>query len=435
MLSYTDTLNYIFNLRGGEIDLRLERVRQALALFDHPEKRYQAFHIAGTNGKGSTAAMTHSILSAQGYRAALYISPHLVSFTERIRIKDQDISREEVIDLAALIRKRLAQNGASLTFFEFVTLMALVYFVEKEVDVAVVEVGLGGRLDATNVVRPAVSVITSIAMDHEAYLGNDLASIAGEKGGIIKEGVPVVVGAVPSEAEEVLRKLAAANKTACYFSGQDFSCTIKENGRFDYAGPEWQWEGLSVALHGRFQRHNASLALASLEIARASFPVTEEAVRVGLERVSWPGRLETVLERPRVILDGAHNVEGVKALTAELRTLSKGNGVRLVFGAMHDKDWRSMLCELTSVAGRIVLTKIPMPRSAEPAVLAEAISDRTAVQIVEDPVQAVRSVLEKSSDEDIIVVAGSLYLLGEVKPFLTEVAAGRAARILPGDRV
>jgi dihydrofolate synthase/folylpolyglutamate synthase len=145
--------------------------------------------------------------------------------------------------------------------------------------------------------------------------------------------------------------------------------------------------------------------------------------------------LETVLERPRVILDGAHNVEGIKALAAELRTLSEGKGVRLVFGAMHDKDWRAMLRELTTVAATIVLTKIPMPRSAEPAVLAEAIPARAAVQIVEDPVQAVRSVLEESSGEDIVVVAGSLYLLGEVKPFLTEVAAGRAAQSLPGDRV
>lgn len=435
MAGYTESLDYIFNLRGGEIDLRLERVRRALDLFDHPEKRYQAFHIAGTNGKGSTAAMIHSILSAQGYRAGLYTSPHLVSFTERIRINDREISPAEVVELAASIRKRLARNGAALTFFEFVTLMALVYFVEKQIDVAVVEVGLGGRLDATNVVRPAVSVITSIAMDHEAYLGNDLASIAGEKGGIIKKRIPVVVGAVPSEAEEVLRNLAAANRSPCYFSGQDFGCAIKANGRFDYAGPQWRWEELSLALEGEFQRRNASVALASLEFARASFPVAEAAVRVGLERVSWPGRLETILDRPRVVLDGAHNVEGANALTAELRTLSKERRVRLVFGAMHDKDWRSMLRELTSVAERVVLTRIAMPRSAEPKALAEAISGRAAVQIIEDPVQAVRFALEESSEEDIVVVAGSLYLLGEVRPFLTEVAAGREAQSLPGDRV
>jgi dihydrofolate synthase/folylpolyglutamate synthase len=193
--------------------------------------------------------------------------------------------------------------------------------------------------------------------------------------------------------------------------------------------------GLSVALDGRFQRHNASLALAGLEAGRQSFPISEAAVRVGLERVSWPGRLETVLERPKVILDGAHNVEGVNALTAELRTLSKRNRVRLVFGAMHDKDWRSMLRELTGVAERIVLTRIAMPRSAEPEALAEAISGRAVAQIIEDPVQAVRFALEESSEEDIVVVAGSLYLLGEVRPFLTEVAAGRAAQSLPGDRV
>jgi dihydrofolate synthase/folylpolyglutamate synthase len=245
----------------------------------------------------------------------------------------------------------------------------------------------------------------------------------------------VVIGAVPSEAEEVLRNLAAENKAPCYFSGRDFDCVIKEEGRFDYAGLERRWQGLSVALQGRFQRRNAAVSLASLESAHAAFPVSEAAVRVGLERVSWPGRLETVLERPRVILDGAHNVEGVKALAAELRTLSKGKRLRLVFGAMHDKDWRSMLRELTGVAGSIVLTRIPMARSADPAVLAEAISGPGTVRIVDDPVQAVRSALAESSDEDVVAVAGSLYLLGEVKPFLTQVAAGREARSLPGDGV
>ena len=185
-MTYTETLDYIFNLRGGEIDLRLDRVERALSLFGHPERRYPAFHIAGTNGKGSTAAMLHRILSLAGYRAALYTSPHVVSFTERIRVGDGEISPAEVVELAEEIKSRAAGAGIRLTFFEFVTVMAFIYFSRLNADVAVVEVGLGGRLDATNLVVPAVSMITTIARDHEAYLGRDLLSIAREKGGIIK---------------------------------------------------------------------------------------------------------------------------------------------------------------------------------------------------------------------------------------------------------
>ena len=198
MDSYSETLNTIYNLRGGVIDLRLDRMNQALALFDHPEKQFPSFHIAGTNGKGSTAAMLHRILSRSGYRVALYTSPHLVSFTERIRVGDEEIVPNEVVALAQEIWDRTAAANVPLTFFEFVTVMAFIHFARRKIDVAVVEVGLGGRLDATNLVRPLVSLISTISRDHEAYLGYDLLSIAREKGGIIKQDVPVVCGALPT---------------------------------------------------------------------------------------------------------------------------------------------------------------------------------------------------------------------------------------------
>ena len=182
MDSYSETLNTIYNLRGGVIDLRLDRMNQALALFDHPEKQFPSFHIAGTNGKGSTAAMLHRILSRSGYRVALYTSPHLVSFTERIRVGDEEIVPNEVVALAQEIWDRTAAANVPLTFFEFVTVMAFIHFARRKIDVAVVEVGLGGRLDATNLVRPVVSLISTISKDHEAYLGSDLLSIAREKG-------------------------------------------------------------------------------------------------------------------------------------------------------------------------------------------------------------------------------------------------------------
>ncbi|MFQ5918164.1 MAG: bifunctional folylpolyglutamate synthase/dihydrofolate synthase, partial [Candidatus Binatia bacterium] len=230
MASYLETLDYIFNLRGGEIDLRLHRVAQILSLFGHPERCFRAFHIAGTNGKGSTAAILHRILCAQGYRVALYTSPHVVSFAERIRVNDREITPEEVVELAEDIRARSLRAGISLTFFEFVTVMALVYFGRCKVDVAVVEVGLGGRLDATNLVTPEVSIITTISKDHEAYLGSSLHSIAQEKGGIIKAGVPVIIGSMPLAAAATLEAMAQAKGSESYFFGRDFSVGFTEDG-------------------------------------------------------------------------------------------------------------------------------------------------------------------------------------------------------------
>src|SRR5207249_948998 len=304
MDAYSETLYRIYNLRGGVIDLRLDRMDQALALFGHPEKQFPSFHIAGTNGKGSTAAMIHRILSLAGYRTALYTSPHLVCFTERIRVGDVEISPEEVVDLAEEVRDRTAAATVPLTFFEFVTVMGFVHFARQKVDVAVVEVGLGGRLDATNLVKPLVSVITTISKDHEAYLGSDLLSIAREKGGIIKSRVPVVGGSFVPDVCSLLKEIAQAQGSAHYFLGQDFSFVLKDKGLFDYKGLQWDLKDLSLALRGRHQRSNAALALSALEAVGGEFAVGEAAVREGLATVFWPGRFEVILRRPPVILDG-----------------------------------------------------------------------------------------------------------------------------------
>lgn len=417
-MTYTETLDYIFNLRGGEIDLRLHRVERALSLFGHPERCYPAFHIAGTNGKGSTAAMLHCILSAQGYRVALYTSPHVVSFTERIRVGEEEIAEEEVVGLAELIKNRAAEETIPLTFFEFVTVMALIYFAQRKVDVAVVEVGLGGRLDATNLVLPRVSIVTTISRDHETYLGSDLLSIAREKGGIIKKGIPVVCGSLPQEVGELLKGMAEAKGSASYFLGRDVSFVLKERGLFDYRGLEWNLTDLSLALRGRYQRGNAAVALNALEVASRDFPVSEKAVREALERVSWPGRFEVMRSRPTVILDGAHNGEGTKALVSEVQTFESGKKVKLLFGAMRDKEWPLMLRELVTVSSEAVLTRVPMERSVDPREIAQALPFAIPVTIIGDPREAMGFLLDKADPDDIILVTGSLYLLGQVRPLL-----------------
>jgi len=424
MDSYSDTLEKIFNLRGGMIDLRLDRMNSALELFDHPENNFRSIHIAGTNGKGSTAATLHNILRFAGHRTALYTSPHLVSFTERIRINNEEITRDEVVSLADEIERRTA--GVPLTFFEFITVMAFVYFARRQVDVAVVEVGLGGRLDATNVITPLVSVITTISKDHEAYLGPDELSIAREKGGIIKPGIPVVCGKVSEKVSELLCEIARERQSPAYFLGTNFTFSLKNEGLFDYTGVKQHYPDLTLALRGRHQRANAALALAALELLPERFAVSESVLRQGLQTVRWPGRFEVMLERPLVILDGAHNPEGVRALVVELSALRQGRKIKLLFATMADKEWELMLRAVAQVVDELVFTRVAMERSADPNQLTEKMTEPIPRRVMQDSRLALGTLLAEAQADDIIVVAGSLYLLGEVRPMLEEIAATRA---------
>lgn len=424
MNSYSETLNTIYNLRGGVIDLRLDRMNQALALFDHPERQFPSFHIAGTNGKGSTAAMLHRILSQSGYRVALYTSPHLVSFTERIRIGDEEIAPDEVVTLAQEIWDRTAAANVPLTFFEFVTVMAFIYFARRKIDVAVIEVGLGGRLDATNLVRPVVSLISTISKDHEAYLGSDLLSIAREKGGIIKRGIPAVCGALPTEVAGLLKDIADERAAPSYFLGRDFIFSLKNEDRFDYTGLKWRLSDLDIALRGKHQKRNAALALAGLEIAAGDFPVNESALREGLKTVRWPGRFEILRDKPTIVLDGAHNGEGVRALIEELESFRAQRTVRLLFAAMEDKDWRLMLEGFSEVVDEIVLTRVNMERCADPFYVASQLSGKIPHRAIGNAPTALEHILDRANSDDIILIAGSLYLIGELRPLVQKIAPG-----------
>ena len=419
---YSETLNRIYNLRGGVVDLRLDRMHEALALFGRPEKKFPAFHIAGTNGKGSTAAMLHSILSLAGYRVALYTSPHLISFTERIRVGHEEITPDEVVVWANEIWDRTAAANIPLTFFEFVTVMAFIHFARRGVDVAVVEVGLGGRLDATNLVRSAVSLISTISKDHEAYLGSDLLSIGREKGGIIKPGVPVVCGALPPEVRSLLKNIADSHRAPSYFLDHHFTFSLKNKNLFDYTGIKWRLTRLDVALQGMHQRRNAALALAGLEVAADDFPVPEAALREGLKIVRWPGRFEIFQRRATIVLDGAHNGEGVRALIEELEKFCENRRIKLLFACMEDKDWRLMLENLSEVADEIILTRVNMERCADPHRLASQLTGKLPHQIIDNARSAFENVLDRAASDDLVVVAGSLYLIGEIRAVLQEMA-------------
>jgi dihydrofolate synthase/folylpolyglutamate synthase len=359
-------------------------------------------------------------LQQAGYRTALYTSPHLESFTERIRIGHEEIAQTEVVSLADEIWHCTAEANVPLTFFEFITVMAFIYFARNRVNVAVIEVGLGGRLDATNVVTPLVSVITTIAKDHEAYLGPDELSIAREKGGIIKPRIPVICGKVSEPVTAVLQEIARLRESPAYFLGTSFSFLLKNESLFDYIGIKQNLSGLALALRGRHQLANASLALAALELVNEYFPVPQVALRYGLETVQWPGRLELISERPLVILDGAHNPEGVRALADALIELRQGRKIKLLFATMADKEWQLMLEILAKLADEIIFTRVSMERSADPELLAKNIPVPIPSRVIQDSQTALAALLDRAQPDDILVVAGSLYLLGEVRPRLSK---------------
>jgi dihydrofolate synthase/folylpolyglutamate synthase len=370
--------------------------------------------------------MLQHILSLAGYRAALYTSPHLVSFTERMRVGADEVSQAEVVALAEEVRRHTEAADLSLTFFEFVTVMAFIYFARQRVDIAVVEVGLGGRLDATNLVTPLLSVITTISKDHEGYLGPDELSIAGEKGGIIKTGVPVICGTMSVPVRGLLNQIAIERGSRAYFLGVDFRFSLKNGELFDYTGIKQGYSNLKLGLRGRHQRVNGSLALAALEIIQPSFPVGEGFLREGLATVRWPGRLEVMLDRPMVILDGAHNSEGVSALIDALSEIREGRRVKLLFAAMADKEWELMVRALATAVDEIVFTRVGMARSAEPEKMAEKMGGAKAHRVFRDPRVGLKVLVDEAQGDDVIVVAGSLYLLGEIRPMLEEIAAARA---------
>jgi dihydrofolate synthase/folylpolyglutamate synthase len=414
MLTYQQTLEFLYHLEIERMDLKLERVAEALQLCGSPQQRFASLHVAGTNGKGSTAAFLHSILRTAGYRVGLFTSPHLIDFCERIRLGARWITEQEVIDGVAEIRSQVDLAQIHLTPFEMMTVLAFWVFARTGVEIAVVEVGLGGRLDATNVLLPLVSVITSIGLDHQAYLGNTEQAIAREKGGIIKPTIPVVIGHVSPESREVLLSIAAERGSLAYLLNRDFAIHETPSDNVAYTGLQWQMPTLQLGLPGRFQYRNAATALAALELIQPTFPVTVEHAEHGLRTAYWPGRLEVISHSPFVILDGAHNPQALETLQAELPALVRGKRVKLLFAVMRDKDWRAMVPMLAQLATEVVVTRVQQARAEDPAQLSAAFAPFCSVRIVADATDACQQLLASAGPDDAIVVAGSLFLVGEV---------------------
>lgn len=423
---YEKSLSAMYKLRRFGIKLGLDAINAVLTDLGHPQNDYRIIHIAGTNGKGSVAAMLSTIFQEAGYRVGRYTSPHLERFNERICIDNSPISDPAVVSAYERVCAT-PRLGRELTFFEFTTAMALYAFSQEKVEWAVIETGMGGRLDATNTVCPVLTLITNIAMEHKAYLGNTLAAIAGEKAGIIKKGIPLVTAVVQPSVRKVVLERAKRLDAPVYLMGRDFSCRHRGDGRFSYYGPAHTWRHLELGLKGRHQIENAALVLAACETLTAmeTANFSEKQIRNGLARTSWPGRLEVVSKRPLVILDGAHNLMAARKLSQYIKEQLKNKKITLVIGVLDDKACDPILKDLIAPCHRVVVTQAAIDRAVPAENLARIAKKYTTdVEIIPRVGAAVKKTLEQCQDEDVICVAGSLYVVGEAKTALGEMGVG-----------
>jgi len=419
--TYQKSLDYLYRLEKFGMIFGLTQVERILNAIGNPHREIQTIHIGGTNGKGSTAAMMHSILQKEGYRVGLYTSPHLIRFTERIKVNGEEIEEGEVAALAEWMRKEVEAAGISppFTFFDFTTAMALQYFNQKLVDIAILEVGLGGRLDSTNVVDPLISIITNIAKDHEAYLGKTILKIAKEKAGIIKKGRPLITAATQRQVLHLFSKVCQEKGSPYFRIGKEFHYARGENGDLDYEGINRKLWGIHLNLKGFHQVINAATALGAMEVLEElGYRVSTEAMVDGLREVDWPGRLEMVSSSPRVILDGAHNPAGVLALKEASKKEFQYQRLILLIGIIKDKDIQSMLHHLAPMADTIILTQPHTERSAPPSSLKKALGQNgKKAEIAEDLQEAIERGLSLTQEEDLLCITGSLYTVGEARAY------------------
>jgi len=416
--SYIQCTEYLYGLRRFGIKPGLSRIRKLLKALDDPQDRYSCIHIAGTNGKGSVASGLSILLNDCGCSTGLYTSPHLIKFNERIQINNRPISDDEVVDLYRSIEKKIS-GTIQPTFFEYATAMAFYEFGRRKVDWAVIETGMGGRLDATNVIpRPALTIITTISLEHKAYLGNSIARITAEKGGIIKRGVPVVSGVRQPEANEILETIARDRNAPFYRLGHDFKVRQNPTGTFNYYGVEHTWRNLEHSLPGRHQTDNAALVLSACEILgkHHHLRISTEAVHSALRRNNWPGRLEIISRAPLILLDGAHNLNAARQVAKYLTDHTGNKKLTLVIGILDDKPFRGMLNCLVPLAQNVILTRPKTERAVNPERLFRVAAPMVAdCRIIPDVGEAVEYAVLTASPDQTICIAGSLYLVGEAK--------------------
>lgn len=415
-----DVYKYLYGLEKYGILLGLDNIRHILSLLDNPEKKFPSVHIVGTNGKGSTAAFLNAVLTGAGYKTGVYTSPHLIKFAERIKAGNKMIKESDIERIAVLIRGRINDSpykDRPFTFFEVTTAMCFYYFWEQDVDIAVIEAGMGGRLDATNVLTPLVTIITNIGLDHREFLGDTLPEIAFEKASVIKKNTPCITGAKGKEVLRVIEDMARKKKAPLYMLGEDFKYEEKSLTEFEYTGINGNLQNIRVNnLLGLNQFENASLAISALELLpERGFDVSEKDIKSGIAGARWEGRFEIIRKEPPFIIDGAHNPHGIKALVKNLKRFYPAGKFVFILNVLKDKDINDMINELDSLALKFILVPNRNERSYSQREYREKFGSRKKFGFASDIPAAAGNAFKENAP---VVFTGSLYGIGEAKEFL-----------------
>ncbi|WP_243297443.1 bifunctional folylpolyglutamate synthase/dihydrofolate synthase [Bacillus litorisediminis] len=426
-MNYEEALAWIHGRLRLGVKPGLKRMEWLMEKMGHPEQRIKFVHIGGTNGKGSTVTFVRSILQSAGYEVGTFTSPYIEQFNERISINGMPISDDEMVQLTEIIIPLANElEGTELggpTEFEVITAMCLYYFgFVRPVDIVIMEVGLGGRFDSTNIIYPLISVITNIGMDHVRILGDTISDIAYEKAGIIKNGIPVMISEDKKEAVEIIEEVAAAKKAKLYKLDTHFVISnhesIEDGERYTLETPYHIYRDLVTGLKGTYQAHNSALAVMVADYLKTyfSFFIEPEHVYEGIKNAYWPGRFETVSEQPTIIIDGAHNREGIEALTKTLKLRFPKNRIKVLFAGLSDKPLQPMLSLLKEISDSLYVTSFDFPRAASAEELKAAIPGGSGY-VAEDWKAWLDGQLTQMEEQEILVVTGSLYFISEVKKY------------------
>jgi len=424
-LTVEEALDYLYNLIPKGIKLGLNNISAVLNELGNPQLSTPSIHIAGTNGKGSTAAFCESILRNANYKVGLYTSPHLNHFGERIQVNRIPLTESEVIQLVAKVKNAAENLKIPITFFEFGTAMAFLHFAQQETDINVIEVGMGGRLDATSLCKGDITIITSIAKDHTSYLGNKLEEITFEKASVIKEGGTVFAVKGTKKVHEVIKAISDQKSASAQFLGEHF-VVKKTLGKsspllIKYQNHDIRLKDLELSLAGDFQADNAALALSAClhHASKTGKEISEQSIRISLKNTSWAGRMEVISSRPTILLDTAHNPAAVKEMAKSAQKLFSYARVVVIYGAMKDKQSDEMLQKLTNFADHFILVRPNQDRSESPSRLKKILKKYNAsCEVIEDIPKAIRKVKQTALSDDMVCITGSIFTVGEAKQYL-----------------
>ncbi|HJX34919.1 MAG TPA: folylpolyglutamate synthase/dihydrofolate synthase family protein [Desulfatiglandales bacterium] len=419
--SYRESIKYLYGLQKYGVKFGLSKTYELMKRLGNPHHGKKYIHIAGTNGKGSVSAMLESILSRAGMKVGFYSSPHLVRFTERFRVNKKEISKSKIAELTDRLRDIIDSDNPP-TYFEAATVMALTYFAEENTDISIMEVGMGGRLDATNIIIPLVSAITNISLEHQAFLGRRVIDIAGEKAGIIKKGVDTVTAATQPSVIRLFEGICAEKNAPFWRVGKDMRYRSAGSG-LSYYGLKHTFRNLDAGLKGSYQKRNIALAIAIIELLeQKGFEISSRDIKEGLRETIWPGRLHLISKSPLIVLDGAHNPAGIRELAEAVEKAFSYNRLILIIGIMKDKDIGNMISRLVPMADYIICTSPNYYRSAESGDLMrnEYLHGR-AVEAVPVISKAIERAKEMAGLRDMILITGSLFTIGEALTYFDPV--------------